>query len=200
LVRLWALVFSIIGDRPYGKHLKNYCVYIIDRWFKEIGMLSKAISFLGHPAVLVSLVLILFSLLWKQPWSKLGQAASKAETQQQADQLKQKLLLRTLVLEQLKLKDPESTTFRNEVLSKENVLCGEYNSKNSYGGYVGYQRFIVEDGKFVDTELRGMIALAGANEFSKTIASAEKVWRELYSAEAVIKKENFDRRWAIYCI
>lgn len=43
------------------------------------------------------------------------------------------------------MKDPESTKFRGEFLSGNN-LCGEVNSKNSMGGYVGYRRFI-SDGK-----------------------------------------------------
>lgn len=42
------------------------------------------------------------------------------------------------------LKDPESVTFRNEVLRKNGFFCGEYNAKNSYGGYVGYKRFKIE--------------------------------------------------------
>lgn len=39
------------------------------------------------------------------------------------------------------LKDPASTEFRNEVF-KDNVLCGELNSKNSYGAYVGFKKFV----------------------------------------------------------
>ena len=38
--------------------------------------------------------------------------------------------------------DPASTQFRNtKLLSSNNVLCGEVNSKNAYGGYVGFKRF-----------------------------------------------------------
>lgn len=43
------------------------------------------------------------------------------------------------------MKDPESTQFRNlrEIQNtlNEKSLCGEINSKNSYGGYVGYMPF-----------------------------------------------------------
>lgn len=35
------------------------------------------------------------------------------------------------------LKDPGSAQFRNQ-----NGFCGEVNSKNALGGYVGYQKFI----------------------------------------------------------
>jgi hypothetical protein len=46
------------------------------------------------------------------------------------------------------LKDPDSAKFKDEFLSfheSENAiaLCGFFNSKNSYGGYVGFQPFIV---------------------------------------------------------
>ncbi|MDN4038674.1 hypothetical protein [Massilia sp. YIM B02443] len=40
------------------------------------------------------------------------------------------------------LRDPSSAQFRNEKLTKLGVLCGEVNSKNSMGGYVGFKKFI----------------------------------------------------------
>lgn len=43
------------------------------------------------------------------------------------------------------LKDPSSLQIRNLHESKsqpQNILCGEYNAKNSFGGYVGYSKFI----------------------------------------------------------
>lgn len=39
------------------------------------------------------------------------------------------------------LKDPDSAKFR-EILSTKERICGQINSKNSYGGYVGFKRFI----------------------------------------------------------
>jgi hypothetical protein len=41
------------------------------------------------------------------------------------------------------LKDSESARFRNERIAKSGALCGEVNSKNSFGGYVGFKRFIL---------------------------------------------------------
>ena len=44
-----------------------------------------------------------------------------------------------------KLKDPGSAQFRNVKLKlyiDKPVVCGEVNAKNSYGGYVGFKRFI----------------------------------------------------------
>lgn len=43
------------------------------------------------------------------------------------------------------LKDPSSAQFRNVKYGKGVPgawpMCGEFNAKNSYGGYVGFQRF-----------------------------------------------------------
>lgn len=44
-----------------------------------------------------------------------------------------------------KLKDPSSAKFQNVYFSKAGgapVACGEVSSKNSYGGYAGFQRFV----------------------------------------------------------
>jgi hypothetical protein len=50
-----------------------------------------------------------------------------------------------------KLKDPGSATFKDLAVSKNNkyVVCGHVNAKNSYGGYVGFRRFVafVSQGK-----------------------------------------------------
>lgn len=44
--------------------------------------------------------------------------------------------------------DPDSAQFRNMAVSaKGNIVCGEVNSKNRMGGYVGYQPFFVVQGK-----------------------------------------------------
>lgn len=42
------------------------------------------------------------------------------------------------------MKEPESTTFRNIStyrIGSDDTVCGEYNAKNSFGGYVGYKAF-----------------------------------------------------------
>lgn len=49
------------------------------------------------------------------------------------------------------MKDPDSVIVRNIVArGREDVrnkwtICGEYNAKNSYGGYVGYERFAFDE-------------------------------------------------------
>lgn len=43
------------------------------------------------------------------------------------------------------LKDPDSAKFRNVAVKdfgSLKVVCGEVNGKNSYGGYVGFKRFV----------------------------------------------------------
>jgi hypothetical protein len=56
---------------------------------------------------------------------------------------------RAVVTQQLK--DPSSTQFRNEHLTN-GVLCGELNSKNGFGAYVGYKRFVAQDGAYAQLE------------------------------------------------
>jgi hypothetical protein len=41
------------------------------------------------------------------------------------------------------LKDPSSVQLRN-VKENKDVICGEYNSKNSYGAYGGYEPFVFQ--------------------------------------------------------
>lgn len=44
-----------------------------------------------------------------------------------------------------KMKDPEAARFRNVEFNPETgVACGQVNMKNAFGGYVGYQDFIVK--------------------------------------------------------
>ncbi|MCC4295856.1 hypothetical protein [Brevundimonas aurantiaca] len=40
------------------------------------------------------------------------------------------------------LRDPAGAEFRNSRI-KDGWVCGEVNGKNAYGGYAGFQRFVV---------------------------------------------------------
>ena len=40
------------------------------------------------------------------------------------------------------LKDPSSVEYRNVRETTDQVVCGEYNSKNSYGAYAGFSNFV----------------------------------------------------------
>lgn len=64
------------------------------------------------------------------------------------------------------LKDPESARFRSMYGAKGNVekiaICGEFNAKNSYGGYTGYKPFMVFEG---DSD-RGFVWDSNADGYS----------------------------------
>ncbi|MCL6248049.1 hypothetical protein M5F00_09260 [Acinetobacter sp. ANC 4945] len=60
------------------------------------------------------------------------------------------------------LKDPDSATIRNQ-----NGFCGEVNSKNSFGGYTGFRRFIASS---------AIVAIEGENMDSSEF---QKVWDQI---------------------
>lgn len=48
------------------------------------------------------------------------------------------------------LKDPDSAEFRNDHLGSymgHQLVCGEVNSRNSFGGMTGYQRYVSDGGE-----------------------------------------------------
>jgi hypothetical protein len=69
------------------------------------------------------------------------------------------------------LRDPESTEFRSVVVRHRNcrsgtciedpagpaLVCGEYNAKNGYGGYAGYDRFIYSGGRLITEPLLSVV-------------------------------------------
>lgn len=63
------------------------------------------------------------------------------------------------------MKDPDSAKFRNvrtEGIPDGIVVCGEYNAKNSYGGYVGFNRFVA--------------GISGATTYDTTTRYPEIAW------------------------
>ncbi|WP_236175433.1 hypothetical protein [Pseudomonas pseudonitroreducens] len=71
-----------------------------------------------------------------------------------------------------KLKDPGSLQIRNVVAKGVSpdpskwALCGEYNAKNGFGGYVGFQRFAVIDDKAYSSgdEIQNIMVVALCGE------------------------------------
>lgn len=59
-------------------------------------------------------------------------------------QKKNQLNLEVQSLVKNSLKDGKSAEFRNQT-----KMCGEVNAKNSFGGYVGFTRFIVTEEKIL---------------------------------------------------
>ncbi len=63
----------------------------------------------------------------------------------------------------INFKDPDSAKFRNEVIYHNSSLttshhvgvCGEVNSKNSYGAYTGFERYYYSFGKANATTVSG---------------------------------------------
>lgn len=67
------------------------------------------------------------------------------------------------------MKDPESVQFRElKFNSERDVLCGEVNARNGFGGYVGYKRFFV-------------------NSKTALVVNTDKITEELYFLEEAKK-------------
>ena len=56
------------------------------------------------------------------------------------------------------LRDPTTVQYRDVQAYSENVVCGEYNAKNGYGGYVGFKKFVVA-GNMVSEEGPSFLSL-----------------------------------------
>ncbi len=50
------------------------------------------------------------------------------------------------------LKDPASVQYKNLEKYRDGVVCGEYNAKNSFGGFVGFKQFVFEPPQRLMTE------------------------------------------------
>jgi hypothetical protein len=111
------------------------------------------------------------------------------------------------------MKDPSSTQFRDETYSN-GTLCGELNSKNGYGAYVGFKRFIVENKKeafldgtgFVGKEMSHdnvIISLDYRNEVLREIIDEAKAGKEKPSADAIenrVTLHSFNKLWKNLCV
>lgn len=65
--------------------------------------------------------------------------------------------MRTQLLKHLS--DPASAQFRDERISQFGWLCGEVNSKNRQGGYVGFKRFMADSAGETHLEEHGRLGL-----------------------------------------
>ena len=79
------------------------------------------------------------------------------------------------------LKDPSSVQFRNERMSKSEWLCGEINSKNSYGAYTGFKRFIAFDSNDAYLEDIGSVGTGESRFYKDRMGSnrLRKIAREI---------------------
>jgi hypothetical protein len=93
-----------------------------------------------------------------------------------------------------RLKDPDSAQFKNVVVIQNSVgettICGLYNARNSFGGYIGFKQFGVSGNKFIDSsteldELERFGCLGPDKEKERRIKEAEKALSDKFRAEAV---------------
>lgn len=79
------------------------------------------------------------------------------------------------------MRDPESAQFRDvsvhAVAGGEKVVCGEVNSKNGYGGYAGFQRFVATGrSSFLESQMESKsFALVW-----KSLCADSVTWRPAY--------------------
>lgn len=50
------------------------------------------------------------------------------------------------------LVDPESAQFHSLVVAADGSICGEMNSRNRMGGYVGFRRFVIWPGGLLEVD------------------------------------------------
>lgn len=86
------------------------------------------------------------------------------------------------------LKDPVSTQFRNERITKAGWMCGELNSRNGNGGYVGFKRYITNGSQENYLEGTGTIGEWSTADF---IASLDKK-NEILKSRIALYKQNSD--------
>lgn len=68
----------------------------------------------------------------------------EADARRKAEQEEIWTIAKAVVQLRHHVKDPDSLKTRYERVAAPGVVCGEFNAKNSFGAYVGYQGFVVE--------------------------------------------------------
>lgn len=114
------------------------------------------------------------------------------------------------------LKDPGSAEFKSEQVSSSGTYCAEVNSKNSYGGYIGFDR-VMSDGKsYVFFERAGVqgdgiektIILLGIT--AEALEVINKALRRKnggenidipsdYESQEIALRHVFKERWSVKC-
>jgi hypothetical protein len=121
------------------------------------------------------------------------------------------------------LRDPDSTQFRNDSLRPTGWLCGELNSKNGEGGYVGFRKFVsggrsgdyylegegeissrhsdTDDRDFIgrlDEEIRILRQFNAMrqNDSSIEVPSKAEIRRQ---AEEAYARSTFEKQWQEHC-
>lgn len=89
--------------------------------------------------------------------------------------------------------DPDAAQFRNEETSSSGDVCGEVNSKNRFGAYVGFSRYVYT----------GSSGLVGVSEGDPDFAEYYRESSNEFMRDDAFKKiQNactFAAEWNIYC-
>lgn len=100
---------------------------------------------------------------------------SKSSEEKLVDET-EKLELKVQAYVRTLLKDGDSAKFRNQY-----KMCGEVNSKNSFGAYTGFTKYIVTDDKtFFEEEYRDELGQAAFSD----------MWNSVCNSKIIISKEN----------
>ncbi len=84
------------------------------------------------------------------------------------------------------MKDPASAQFRNEKIVN-GLMCGEMNSKNSYGSYVGFKRFISSSPTYAYIEGIGYVGQKAELSLSERL---DDLTERLKTETAILKEQN----------
>lgn len=115
---------------------------------------SKAMNsnFLRSPIAIGGIFFVILSAyVYFEAWRRGGfgseKLAATPQVQREASEWAVNAVGERAVL--ARLKDPDSASFRSQFRGKSGAACGEVNSKNSFGGYKGYQRYMASGGGLV---------------------------------------------------
>jgi len=84
--------------------------------------------------------------VYAKEWNEKVAAKAKAKKEEEAAENENKAIryaaYRYKDIIESTLKDKDSAEYRGVFITKDKVLCGQINAKNSFDGYVGYRDFI----------------------------------------------------------
>jgi hypothetical protein len=109
--------------------------------------------------------------------------------------------------------DPASTQYRKEYMTKAGWLCGELNTKNEMGGYVGFKRFVSgsSDDAYLEDHWQVAPASGTKNSTAQIIVWMDKERevrkrlsdtndrRSELAIEKMVANELFDVQWDRIC-
>lgn len=113
--------------------------------------------------------------------------------------------------------DPSTAQFKDEKLTKQGWLCGQINSKNAFGAYVGFKRFAARNFDDAWIEGLGYAGKPGADSTAHLLEAMDaqiRVLGEILEAtkanpgfvspsdvqiESMVETELFADRWKKHC-